>query len=89
MIKGVDGKLENLKKEMTQPPPAPPSAPPEFPSLPQVVGLIGRKIVRIEWKAKMTRTLTEEETQTLSKELFNLLDKYGLDILDAKKIKEQ
>lgn len=87
LMKEVDGKLENFKKEMN-PPSAP--APPEFPPLPPVeqIGLIKREIFKVEWTAKMLRKLTEEEIQVLSKELFDLMQKYGLDLLDAKKIKE-
>lgn len=95
LIKEVDGKLDEvdrklgeIRREVGPPPPAlstTPLEPRPFPPL----GLLRKDVFRVEWKGHMTRKLTDEEAQLLSQELFTLLEKYGLDTLEAKKIKEQ
>ncbi len=48
------------------------------------IGLLKKKIILIDWSAKMTRTLSDQETQDFSKSLFDLMRKHGLTILTAK-----
>lgn len=79
LIKDIDKKIERSKEEKItlKPPPHPP------------IGIMLKKeIVLVDWEAKMTKALSDQETKDFSQELFNLMQKYGFDTLKAKKKKE-